>query len=88
MLQFIENDDRAADTDTATETMLGDFDAETDRTRSSSNFGECDLREYYLVPFGKCIREANAQLFMTAYNAVNGIPAAGPSRFPSGFNRF
>jgi beta-glucosidase len=44
------------------------------RTRSSSDFDERNLREYYLVPFQMGIEEANAQSFMASYNAVNGIP--------------
>jgi len=44
------------------------------RTRSSSEFDERNLREYYLVPFQMGIEEANAQSFMASYNAVNGIP--------------
>jgi len=44
------------------------------RTRSSSDFDERNLREYYLVPFQMGVMEANAQSFMASYNAVNGIP--------------
>jgi beta-glucosidase len=44
------------------------------RTRSSSDFDERNLREYYLLPFQVGIEEANAQSFMASYNAVNGIP--------------
>lgn len=33
------------------------------------------LREYYLPHFEMCVREASPQAFMTAYNAINGIPA-------------
>ena len=44
------------------------------RTRSSSDFDERNLREYYLVPFQMGIEEGNAQSFMASYNAVNGIP--------------
>jgi len=45
------------------------------RTSTSSNFDERNLREYYLVPFKKCLVDGNAQSFMTAYNLVNNIPA-------------
>jgi beta-glucosidase len=47
---------------------------EDDRTRSSSDFDERNLREYYLVPFEMGIKEANAQSYMASYNAVNKIP--------------
>jgi len=33
-----------------------------------------DLRDYYLPSFQACARDAHAQSFMCAYNAVNGIP--------------
>jgi beta-glucosidase-like glycosyl hydrolase len=47
---------------------------EDTRTRSSSDFDERNLREYYLVPFQMGVQEANAQSFMASYNAVNKIP--------------
>ena len=47
---------------------------EDGRTRSSSDFDERNLREYYLVPFQMGIQEGNAQSFMASYNAVNKIP--------------
>jgi beta-glucosidase len=47
---------------------------EDDRTRSSSDFDERNLREYYSVPFFMGIKEANAQSFMASYNAMNKIP--------------
>ncbi|MDX1674434.1 MAG: glycoside hydrolase family 3 C-terminal domain-containing protein, partial [Longimicrobiales bacterium] len=47
---------------------------ENERTYGSSNFGERLLHEYYAVPFRRGIVEGGAQAFMTAYNAVNGIP--------------
>jgi beta-glucosidase len=47
---------------------------EDGRTRSSSDFDERNLREYYLVPFQMGIVEGNAQSFMASYNAVNKIP--------------
>jgi beta-glucosidase len=52
------------------------YNNETNRNSSSSNFDERNLREYYLVPFYKAIVETNAQSFMTAYNAINNIPAS------------
>ncbi|KAK8132637.1 hypothetical protein PG999_000810 [Apiospora kogelbergensis] len=33
-----------------------------------------DLQDYYLAPFRACARDADAQSFMCAYNAVNGVP--------------
>jgi beta-glucosidase len=47
---------------------------EDGRTRSSSDFDERNLREYYLVPFQMGIQQGNAQSFMASYNAVNKIP--------------
>lgn len=47
---------------------------EDERTRSSSDFDERNLREYYSVPFRMGIQEANAQSYMAAYNAMNKIP--------------
>lgn len=47
---------------------------EDERTFGSSDFDERLLHEYYAVPFRRGIMEADAQAFMTAYNAVNGIP--------------
>jgi beta-glucosidase len=47
---------------------------EDGRTKSSSDFDERNLREYYLVPFQMGIQEGNAQSFMASYNAVNKIP--------------
>jgi beta-glucosidase len=47
---------------------------EDGRTRSSSDFDERNLREYYLVPFQMGVERANAQSYMASYNAVNKIP--------------
>lgn len=47
---------------------------EDERTYGSSDFDERLLHEYYAVPFRRGIVEADAQAYMTAYNAVNGIP--------------
>jgi beta-glucosidase len=44
------------------------------RTRSSSDFDERNLREYYLVPFQMGVEQAHAQSYMASYNAVNKIP--------------
>jgi beta-glucosidase len=46
---------------------------ENGRMRTSSNFDERLLREYYTVPFRMGV-EAGARSYMAAYNAVNGIP--------------
>ena len=46
------------------------------RDGSSSDFDERLLREYYSVPFRMGIEFGGARAFMTAYNAVNGIPMA------------
>jgi beta-glucosidase len=47
---------------------------EDGRAGSSSNFDERVLREYYSMPFRMGIVNGGARAFMTAYNAVNGIP--------------
>lgn len=49
---------------------------ENGRGGSSSNFDQRLLREYYSVPFRMAIEQAHANAYMTAYNAVNGIPMA------------
>ncbi len=45
---------------------------ENDRERSSSDFDERLLREYYSVPFRMGIVEGHANAYMAAYNKVNG----------------
>jgi beta-glucosidase len=47
---------------------------EDTRDRSSSDFDERLLREYYSVPFRMGIVEGGARAYMAAYNAHNGIP--------------
>jgi len=47
---------------------------ENERTRSSSNFDERLLHEYYAVPFRKGVIEGGSRAYMAAYNAVNGVP--------------
>jgi len=47
---------------------------ETTRTRSSSNFNNRLMREYYSVPFRMAFTEGGAKSYMAAYNAWNGIP--------------
>jgi beta-glucosidase len=49
---------------------------EDGRAGSSSNFDQRLLREYYSLPFRMGIVDGGARAFMTAYNAVNGIPMA------------
>ena len=46
---------------------------ENGRMRSSSDFDERLLREYYSVPFRMGV-EAGARSYMAAYNGMNGIP--------------
>jgi beta-glucosidase len=45
---------------------------ENDRERSSSDFDERLLREYYSVPFRMGVMDGHANAFMAAYNKVNG----------------
>jgi beta-glucosidase len=47
---------------------------ENDRGKSSSNFDERLLREYYSVPFRMGVIEGGSRAYMAAYNAYNGIP--------------
>jgi len=48
---------------------------ELNRTSSSSSIDPRTRREYYLAAFEPVIREARAASLMTAYNAINGVPA-------------
>ena len=48
---------------------------ETNREGGSSDVDERNLREYYMEPFREALTSGRAQSFMTAYNAINGIPA-------------
>jgi len=59
-------------------TLLKHFCAnsnEDGRTRSSSDFDERTLREYYARPFEMAVRDGGARALMAAYNKVNGTPA-------------
>ncbi|HEX7028913.1 MAG TPA: glycoside hydrolase family 3 C-terminal domain-containing protein [Gammaproteobacteria bacterium] len=47
---------------------------EDNRDSSSSDFDERLLHEYYALPFRMGIVEGGSRAFMTAYNAVNGVP--------------
>jgi beta-glucosidase len=47
---------------------------EDTREKSSSDFDERLLREYYSVPFRMGIVEGGARAYMAAYNAHNGVP--------------
>ncbi len=49
---------------------------EEGRNGSSSNFDSQLLHEYYAVPFRMAIEQGGADAYMTAINAVNGIPMA------------
>jgi beta-glucosidase len=46
------------------------------RDRSSSNFDERLMREYYSVPFRMAIVDGGARAYMAAYNSWNGTPMA------------
>jgi len=48
---------------------------EDTRESGSSTVDERNLREYYMVPFKEALTTGHAQSFMTAYNAINGVPA-------------
>ena len=47
---------------------------EDERARSSSDFDQRQLREYYAEPFRAGVVDGGARAYMAAYNAVNGIP--------------
>lgn len=47
---------------------------ETTRGRSSSDFSNRLMREYYSVPFRMAFTEGGAKSYMASYNAWNGIP--------------
>src|ERR1700691_66485 len=49
---------------------------ETTRGRSSSDFDERLMREYYSVPFRMGFVEGGARSYMASYNAWNGVPMA------------
>ena len=49
---------------------------EFNRHTGSSNMDDRDMREYYLKPYRKLIREDDLPSIMTAYNAVNGTPVS------------
>lgn len=47
---------------------------EDNRDSSSSNFDGRLLHEYYAMPFRMGVLQGGSRAFMTAYNAVNGVP--------------
>ena len=49
---------------------------ETLRLVSSSDVDDRNLREYYTATFRTAIRDGHANGMMTAYNQINGVPAA------------
>lgn len=51
-------------------------DKEEGKLGSDSRVSERALRELYLYPFEKTVKEANPLAVMSAYNIVNGIPAS------------
>lgn len=50
---------------------------ENDRFSSSSQIPTKQLYEYYFPAYEACVKEANVQSVMTAYNAFNGTPPSG-----------
>jgi beta-glucosidase len=54
-------------------------DTEFERYTVSSNIDEKTLREMYLLPFEMAIKEANAQVVMSAYNKLNNIYCSSDS---------
>jgi beta-glucosidase-like glycosyl hydrolase len=49
---------------------------EFNRHSGSSNMDARDMREYYLSPYRKLIRDYKLPSIMSAYNAVNGVPVS------------
>ena len=47
---------------------------EFNRHSGSANMDDRDMREFYLSPYRKLIREYNLPSIMSAYSAINGIP--------------
>lgn len=47
---------------------------ETTRARSSSDFNNRLMREYYALPFQMTFTQGGAKSYMASYNAYNGIP--------------
>lgn len=52
-------------------------DTETDRMSVDVSVDERTLREVYLAPFERIVREGGSWLVMSAYNAVNGVTMSG-----------
>jgi beta-glucosidase len=51
--------------------------AEGGRDYNSTNITQRQLRNIYLPPFEKAVRDANCATVMTSFNANDGIPASG-----------
>lgn len=51
-------------------------ESEIRRTVNSSDVDERTLREMYLVPFERAVKEAGAWAVMSSYNRINGVYAA------------
>lgn len=49
---------------------------EYNRHTGSSGMDDRDMREYYLAPYRKLIRDHRLPSIMSAYNAVNGVPVS------------
>lgn len=49
---------------------------ENNRFSSSSQIPTKQLYEYYFPAYEACVKEANVQSVMTAYNAINGTPSS------------
>mgnify|MGYP000439957611 FL=1 len=50
---------------------------ENNRFSSSSQIPTKQLHEYYFPAYEACVKEADVQSVMTAYNAFNGVPPSG-----------
>jgi beta-glucosidase len=59
-------------------------DEEWRRMEIESLMDEQTLREIYLQPFQKAVREGGVWAFMSAYNKLNGFPSTGNDRLQNG----
>ncbi|GAA4902279.1 glycoside hydrolase family 3 C-terminal domain-containing protein [Ferrimonas pelagia] len=48
---------------------------EHNRFNGNADISEKQLREYYFPAYKQAVEEGNAKIVMTAYNALNGVPA-------------
>ena len=62
-------------------------EVETERTRYLTVLDERTLREVYLAPFERAVREANSWTVMAAYNGLDGAGGSAPATEHAGLLR-